>query len=95
MPNHDLNLQEVLAKSAVNSEFRSGLLSDPRRTLEDTFGQPVPPNLRLKFVEREPDCEAMFVLPDPIAEEHELTPEELAAVAGGEGGCWYSCGCTG
>ena len=96
MPSHDLNLQEVLARSAVNDEFRSGLLTDPRRTLEDTFGQPLAPGLQLKFVEREPDCDAMYVLPDAIAEDHQLTPEELASVAGGEeGGCWATCiGCS-
>lgn len=77
-------VQEVLARSAVDSEFRAGLLSDPRTTLEQAVGKELPANLRVKFIEKDADCDAMFVLPDPISSD-ELTPEQLEAVAGG---CW-------
>ena len=88
-------VQEVLTKAAVDREFRTGLLTDPRTTLEKLAGQPLPESLRVKFIERDSDCDAMFVLPDPVAAE-ELTSEELEAVAGGLSGitigdvtiCW-------
>ena len=51
------------------------------------------------FIEKDADCDAMFVLPDPVATD-ELTPEQLEAVAGGCSGegiqvgdvniCWFS-----
>ena len=77
-------VQEVLSKSALDSEFRAGLLTDPRATLEKMAGEPLPDNLRVKFIEKDGDCDAMFVLPDPIAAD-ELTSQELEAVAGGVG----------
>lgn len=75
-------VQEVLARSAVDSEFRAGLLTDPRATLEKAAGKQMPENLRVKFIEKDSDCDAMFVLPDPVATD-QLTPEQLEAVAGG------------
>ncbi|MXW34257.1 MAG: NHLP leader peptide family natural product precursor [Chloroflexi bacterium] len=75
-------VQEVLARSAVDSEFRAGLLTDPRATLEKAAGRQMPENLRVKFIEKDSDCDAMYVLPDPVATD-ELTPEQLEAVAGG------------
>ena len=44
-------VQEVLARSAVDSEFRAGLLTDPRATLEKAAGRQMPENLRVKFIE--------------------------------------------
>lgn len=91
-------VQELLARSAVDSEFRSSLLTDPRTALTQAAGREIPANLRVKFIEKDADCDAMFVLPDPVAAD-ELTPEQLEAVAGGcaegiEIGdiniCWFS-----
>ena len=92
-------VQELLARSAVDSEFRTALLTDPRTALEQAAGKQIPENLRVKFIEKDADCDAMFVLPDPVATD-ELTPEQLEAVAGGCSGegievgdvniCWFS-----
>lgn len=75
-------VQEVLARSAVDGEFRAGLLTDPRNALEKATGKQLPENLRVKFIEKDTDCDAMFVLPDPVSPD-ELTPEQLESVAGG------------
>ena len=75
-------VQEVLARSAVDNDFRTGLLTDPQATLEQSAGRQLPENLRVKFIEKDPDCDVMFVLPDPVPSD-ELTPEQLEAVAGG------------
>ena len=86
MSNHDFNgeLQEILTKAAVDPVFREGLLREPRATLEKTFGRSLPPNLKIKFVTRDPDCDAMFVLPDPVTENDELSQDDLDTVAGGQ-----------
>ena len=87
-------VQQLLARSAVDSEFRAALLSDPRPALEQAVGKQLPENLRVKFIEKDADCDALFVLPDAIPQD-ELTPEQLESVAGGEGD-WniINCGQT-
>ena len=90
-------VQELLARSAVDSDFRTALLTDPRTALEQAAGKQIPENLRVKFIEKDADCDAMYVLPDPMTGD-ELTPEQLEAVAGGCEGievgdvniCWFS-----
>jgi hypothetical protein len=91
-------VQELLARSAVDNDFRTALLTDPRAALEQAAGKEIPENLSVKFIEKDADCDAMFVLPDPVRSD-ELTPEQLEAVAGGcaEGieigdinVCWFS-----
>ena len=44
-------VQELLARSAVDSEFRTALLTDPRTALEQAAGKQIPENLRVKFIE--------------------------------------------
>lgn len=90
-------VQELLARSAIDSDFRTALLTDPRAALEQAAGKQIPDNLRVKFIEKDADCDAMFVLPDAVSSD-ELTPEQLEAVAGGCEGieigdvniCWFS-----
>ena len=90
-------VQELLARSAIDSDFRTALLTDPRAALEQAAGKQIPDNLRVKFIEKDADCDAMFVLPDTVSSD-ELTPEQLEAVAGGCEGievgdvniCWFS-----
>ena len=77
-------LQEILTKASVDHDFREGLLNEPRATLERTFGRSLPPNLRIKFVTKDPDCDVMFVLPDLLAGCDELSHDELDAVSGGK-----------
>ena len=54
-------VQEVLARSAVDSEFRAGLLTDPRATLEKAAGRQMPENLRVKFIEKLHDYAAKYL----------------------------------
>ncbi len=78
-------LQEILLRASVDRRFREGLLTDPRTTIEKTYGQPLPPNLKLKFVTKDPDCDAMFVLPNLVTDKAELARGNLDRVSGGKG----------
>lgn len=89
-------LQQVISKAAVDPEFRSALLADPRAAIDAELGPGLPPDLKLKFVEKDPDVDVMLVLPDILAAE-ELSAEELEAVSGGcilgtVNICWETAG---
>ena len=58
-------IEEVLARAAVDDDFRKGLLTDPRTTLQAMADYVLPENLRVKFIEKSSDCDVLFVLPDP------------------------------
>ena len=77
-------MQEILARSATDWEFRQKLLSNPRKAIADHTGQDlvdIPETIDLIFVENEAD--ATIVLPDPVDSEAELSENELETVAGG------------
>ncbi len=72
-------LQQLLARSTKDWEFRQKLLTDPRAALEEHLGYPLPTPLNIRFVENEAD--ATIVLPS--YEGDEFSDEELEAVLGG------------
>ncbi len=75
-------VRDVLLKAATDRTFRTGLLTSPRPTLEQMLGEPLPEHLHLKFIEKDPAYDVLFVLPDPATAD-ELSPTALEAVAGG------------
>ncbi|HET6228534.1 MAG TPA: hypothetical protein VFE05_00565 [Longimicrobiaceae bacterium] len=58
-------LHEMLARSAVDKEFRQLLIADPRGAFA-SYGVELPAGLKVCFVENEHD--ATIVLPDPIGD---------------------------
>lgn len=99
---YDLNeddgkhLREVLTRSAVDTDFRRQLLANPHQAVKEATGVALPADLKLRFVEQPTDIDALIVLPNVIAQQDELTPDELEAVAGGmaesvAGICWDTC----
>ena len=76
-------MQEILTKAEVDERFRAALIRDPRAVL-DAHGCVLPPDYTVRFVEKDAAFDAMFVLPDFVDPDSELTPEDLDAVAGGE-----------
>jgi hypothetical protein len=82
-------IQQVVGKAATNREYRSRLLSDPRGTLAEAVGHALPDDFSIKFVEKDPGVDVMYVLPDVAIEDRELTAEELEAVSGGVA-CWIT-----
>ncbi|WP_396223499.1 hypothetical protein [Gemmatimonas sp.] len=77
-------LQQVLARSTTDKEFRSQLLTDPRAALASVSGQPVDSissDFNIVFIENRAD--ATIVLPDYVDPAAELSETELETVAGG------------
>jgi hypothetical protein len=84
-------LQSILDRATTDPAFRDRLLNDPRDAIFETFGVMIPPNFRIKFIERGPGVDALVVLPDIVSRDAELSDDELEAVSGGvedEGGDW-------
>jgi hypothetical protein len=78
-------LEAVIARAAVDREFRSQLLTNPHEAIRQSFGIRVPEQFRVKFIEKSPDVDALIVLPDFEAAGGELSDSELEAVSGGVG----------
>ncbi|MGH7649614.1 MAG: NHLP leader peptide family RiPP precursor [Gemmatimonadaceae bacterium] len=76
-------LERILSRAATDPEFRRGLLTDPRAAIRDAFGITIPNTLRIKFIERGSDVDALVVLPDMKSEDHALSDSELEQVSGG------------
>lgn len=74
----------ILKRAASDLEFRQGLLADPRSAIESGFGVELPDGYRIRFVERDPDVDALVVLPD-FEGSGGLSDKDLEAVAGGTG----------
>jgi len=79
-------LEELLAKmtnkAMTDMEFRREVLADATAALEKLAGKPLPEGASLKCIERDPNYQSTFVLPDLIDEER-LDEESLSKVAGG------------
>ncbi len=75
-------LAEMTKKAMTDAEFRKEVLEDATAALEKLAGRPLPRGASLKCIERDPNYQRTFVLPDMIDEER-LDDESLANVAGG------------
>jgi hypothetical protein len=71
------------ARAAKDAAFRQKLILDPHAAIRDVANGSIPADIRIKFVEKDPDVDLMVVLPDLIPEEGELSETDVAAVAGG------------
>jgi hypothetical protein len=76
-------LDEIVRRAATDPTFRSQLLDDPTPALAQALGGPIPPNVRLKFIEKPSEYDALIVLPDVVSSRADLSDAELEAVAGG------------
>jgi hypothetical protein len=89
----DALLNKVLQRSATDKAFRNTLISQPERAIEEIIGVPVSSlskPVRVKFVEKAADLDALVVLPDYVDPDGVLSDAELEAVAGGDW-CITSC----
>ena len=79
-------LEELLAKmtkkAMTDAEFRKEVLADATKALEKLAGRPLPEGASIKCIEKDPNYQSTFVLPDLIDEER-LEDVGLRQVAGG------------
>jgi len=80
----------VLARSAVDRQFRQHLLTDPRAALKAAFALVLPNDYNVRFIERDAHLDALVVLPDFKGEPEtgELDDHALEAVNGGSAAGW-------
>jgi hypothetical protein len=81
-------LEAIVHRASVDREFRQRLLTDPRQAIQEAYGVVIPPNFRIKFIERDPGIDALIVLPDLKSATgegatNELSDHDLEAVSGG------------
>ena len=76
-------LEQILTRAAVDLDFRTALLVDPKKAILDGFGVHIPATFRVKFIERAKDVDALIVLPDLQRQDGELDDDDLEMVAGG------------
>jgi hypothetical protein len=77
-------LEAILARACVDPLFRRRLIADPRMAIRDAFGLVVPEGFRMRFIERDPDVDALVVLPDlEVPARHQELPEEDLRLASG------------
>ena len=75
-------LAEMTKKAMTDAEFRKEVLADATKALEKLAGRPLPEGASLKCIEKDPNYQTTFVLPDLIDEER-LEDVGLQQVAGG------------
>ena len=69
---------KIVAKAADDSEFRARLLDNPKGTIEEVVGGPIPDTLTVQVHEESATSFHLVLPPDS-----KLTEEEMAQVFGG------------
>jgi hypothetical protein len=81
-------LDAVVSRAATDMTFRTALLMDPRTAILQAFGVRIPDDVRIKFIERPRDVDALIVLPDVKGAGGELADADLESVTGGAQHNW-------
>jgi hypothetical protein len=79
------NLKRIIDRATTDKEFRSLALANPGKAVEQVAGMPIPPGVKLQFVDNA-GANDTVVLPDMLkASSSELSDAQLEQVAGGRG----------
>jgi len=76
-------LVRILARAAVDLEFRRRLLANPHAAVEEATGVSLSRTFKIRFKEQPKDLDALVVLPNAVTPAGALTDADLEAVAGG------------
>ncbi len=75
-------MAEMTKKAMTDANFRREVLADATAVLEKLAGRALPEGISLKCIEKDPNYQSTFVLPD-LVDEEKLDEESLTRVAGG------------
>jgi len=87
---HEKLLEAVTHRASMDGPFRAQLLADPASAIHAAFGVSLPEGFRIRFVEKDPELDALVVLPELHAADEELSDDDLEQVAGGSGALTWS-----
>jgi hypothetical protein len=76
-------LQQIVEKSALDSDFRQQLLADPKTAISGELGITIPDSMTIKVHESDMQTVHLALPPDP-----NITEEQLEAVSAGLCCCW-------
>ena len=83
MRSGDEMLKQIVDKSAVDSDFRQQLLSDPKSTISSELGITIPDSMTIEVHESDMQTVHLALPPDP-----NITEEQLEAISAGLCCCW-------
>ena len=77
--------RKLIQRSLEDEEFRQRLLDDPKGTLEQELGGPLPESIEVRALEESAET-IYLVLPSasPLGEGVEISDQDLEQVAGGD-----------
>ena len=76
-------LKQIVDKSALDSDFRQKLLTDPKSTISQELGVTIPESMEIKVHESDMQTVHLALPPDP-----NITEEQLEAISAGLCCCW-------
>ena len=83
MRSGDEMLRQIVDKSALDTEFRQQLLSDPKSTITEELGITMPESMNVVVHESDMQTVHIALPPDP-----NITEEQLEAISAGLCCCW-------
>ena len=83
MRSGDEMLQQIVDKSAVNSDFRQQLIADPKSAISSELGITIPESMNIEVHESDMQTVHLALPPDS-----NITEEQLEAISAGLCCCW-------
>ncbi len=83
MRSGDEMLQQIVEKSALDSDFRQRLLADPKTAITGELGITIPDSMNIRVHESDMQTVHLALPPDP-----NITEEQLEAISAGLCCCW-------
>lgn len=83
MRSGDEMLKQLVEKSALDTDFRQRLISDPKSTISEELGVTIPESMTIHIHESDMQTVHLALPPDP-----NMTEEQLEAVSAGLCCCW-------
>ena len=83
MRSGDEMLQQIVDKSALDSDFRQRLLADPKTAITGELGITIPDSMNIRVHESDMQTVHLALPPDP-----NITEEQLEAISAGLCCCW-------